>query len=697
MTSPMSDDPAVNGDRIPSYVDTMRYRVISALGDSNNTGWDQLMDLYTLLAMTTGTTTTSNNIHDAWSIATARTDPEHRSLVPFSELEQDIQSMDDVYRDAVIAAASGTGGEPGAHTGGMVALVPTAESAVQLAVAGGLPAGELHVTLCYLGDDVTGWPPEITAAVNNTAETTSGFTGPLTLQVFAWSQFNPNGGPGGQEPCMVYQFSGDGDYTKVAALAGTTQQGMKEAIGEAFFPEQYARFEPHLTAGYGISPTALSYTGPVTFDRLRVALGGNITDYPLGETAPDVTMVMPSAALKVIDDSQREAITAAALALVDKVGAAQAYATAPLVFPTPALLTVADSVIELPTDDDAITASATTELPTLDMFTPPPDMPPGTGHYVDGRHVYGRLAEWNTPHIGIDGRKVYPPRSPSGYRWFHTKTARVQGPHGPERIKIGHLTFGTGHAGLGLGHLAAASHYDNSGYRGAKIRISEDGHGIVYSGALVAGIEGARLEEFEESDTSGDWRMIMGNLELVAALCVNVGGYPKVGLSLASSGEPYALVASAKSWGQAATIDYDQLADTIADRVIQRHTITAALTAQRDTLIAALDDTEERTTDLLADLYHNDIPDDDTALTAANWVEKAGGLPQYIKRIAKHLTEKGMDQSRAIATAVNAAKKSCASGDTNFPGVQHVNPGSRAEACAAVADWERKKAQSHAG
>lgn len=79
-----------------------------------------------------------------------------------------------------------------------------------------------------------------------------------------------------------------------------------------------------------------------------------------------------------------------------------------------------------------------------------------------------------------------------------------------------------------------------------------------------------------------------------------------------------------------------------------------------------------------------------------NWVEQTGGLPTYIKRIAKHLQRKGMTESHAIATAVNAAKKMCATGDVNFPGVQAVNAASRAEACAAVADWERKKAQAHA-
>lgn len=76
-----------------------------------------------------------------------------------------------------------------------------------------------------------------------------------------------------------------------------------------------------------------------------------------------------------------------------------------------------------------------------------------------------------------------------------------------------------------------------------------------------------------------------------------------------------------------------------------------------------------------------------------NWVDKAGGLPSYIERIAKHLHyEKGMSISHAIATAVNVVKKMCAGGDLNFPGSQKVNAGSRAQACAAVAQWEKKKA-----
>lgn len=81
-----------------------------------------------------------------------------------------------------------------------------------------------------------------------------------------------------------------------------------------------------------------------------------------------------------------------------------------------------------------------------------------------------------------------------------------------------------------------------------------------------------------------------------------------------------------------------------------------------------------------------------------NWVEKYDALPKgsWIRRAAEHLRGKGMPTGIAIATAVNAAKKMCATGDTNFPGLQQVNPKSRAEACAALATWNAARARARA-
>lgn len=76
-----------------------------------------------------------------------------------------------------------------------------------------------------------------------------------------------------------------------------------------------------------------------------------------------------------------------------------------------------------------------------------------------------------------------------------------------------------------------------------------------------------------------------------------------------------------------------------------------------------------------------------------NWVEKAGGLPTYINSLATGIkrSNPGWPLSRVIATAVNMAKKMCATGRT-FGGKAKVSPAIQAAACAAVAAWEKKKA-----
>jgi len=67
-----------------------------------------------------------------------------------------------------------------------------------------------------------------------------------------------------------------------------------------------------------------------------------------------------------------------------------------------------------------------------------------------------------------------------------------------------------------------------------------------------------------------------------------------------------------------------------------------------------------------------------------NWVEQVGGLPSFIKRVAKHIfyDSPGMTVSHAIAAAVEQCKKWAAKG----------NP----KAAAAIVQWEAKRAESHA-
>ena len=72
-----------------------------------------------------------------------------------------------------------------------------------------------------------------------------------------------------------------------------------------------------------------------------------------------------------------------------------------------------------------------------------------------------------------------------------------------------------------------------------------------------------------------------------------------------------------------------------------------------------------------------------------NWVEKSGGLPNYICKIAKAIMRSGKSKSAAIAIAVSRVKRWASGGDD-------VNADTRAKAAAALAQWEALKAKNKA-
>jgi 2'-5' RNA ligase len=174
------------------------------------------------------------------------------------------------------------------HTGGMVALVP-ADPQQLVVVDGGEPADELHLTLAYLGDDVTAWTPDQTQAVLDAAAKIAADVGaPIEARAMGHTTFNPDGGDdGSREPCAVYTI---GDSAQIMPLHTDVVQALTAALPDLH--PQHTPFLPHITAGYQMDASALTYAGPVTFDRLRVALAGDVTDYPLGtsETSKEDTV-----------------------------------------------------------------------------------------------------------------------------------------------------------------------------------------------------------------------------------------------------------------------------------------------------------------------------------------------------------------------------------------------------------------------
>lgn len=173
------------------------------------------------------------------------------------------------------------------HTGAMIALIPTDEDTQRIAVEGGEPADQLHCTLMYLGDAADLDSRTRQDILDNLTTAANGL--PLVeAEGFALSVFNPPGSTrddGKQrDSCITLGLSGD--------LLDAVHAVVAESVRYAS-PKQHAPWHAHLTLTYTDDLSQLAAladrTGPVRFDRLRVAFAGERFDVPLiGEDDSDV-------------------------------------------------------------------------------------------------------------------------------------------------------------------------------------------------------------------------------------------------------------------------------------------------------------------------------------------------------------------------------------------------------------------------
>lgn len=155
----------------------------------------------------------------------------------------------------------------------------------------------------------------------------------------------------------------------------------------------------------------------------------------------------------------------------------------------------------------------------------------------EGR-VFGHIAQWGVCHvglglsIGLDDTCTEAPHSPTNYAYYRTGVVDTdQG-----EIPVGNLTMGIGHAPDKASARATIAHYDNVNAVVADVVTGEDEFGIWFSGAMRPNLTDDQIRAFKGATLSGDWRTIGGELELVAALAVNVPGFGIPRLSLAASG-----------------------------------------------------------------------------------------------------------------------------------------------------------------
>jgi len=153
----------------------------------------------------------------------------------------------------------------------MIALWPDAESKRRLAIPGGEPADDLHCTLIFLGEDVSGLSSlGAQAVLDDIAMWTSHFP----ARAFAHATFNPDEFQG-HDPCAVYLI---GNAPGLQDL----QRELSVEIGARYdISDQHTPWIPHVTAGYGFTAQDLSFVGDIVFDRIAVSWMGEEFSYPL--------------------------------------------------------------------------------------------------------------------------------------------------------------------------------------------------------------------------------------------------------------------------------------------------------------------------------------------------------------------------------------------------------------------------------
>ena len=210
---------------------------------------------------------------------------------------------------------------------------------------------------------------------------------------------------------------------------------------------------------------------------------------------------------------------------------------------------VVDGIYEVDTDLDdtgeavtaALIASAIPVKPPTVWFGDPRLKRETPLTVTEDGQVFGHIATWVTDHIGNHG--VRPPRSRSGYAYFHTGVVRTDD---NTDVAVGQLTLAGGHAALDKSAHEAVAHYDDTSSAIADVHAGEDAYGIWVAGALRPGVSPEQVRVLRASSPSGDWRPINNKLELVAVLHVNVPGFP-IARACVASGSVTALVAAGAS------------------------------------------------------------------------------------------------------------------------------------------------------
>lgn len=229
-----------------------------------------------------------------------------------------------------------------------------------------------------------------------------------------------------------------------------------------------------------------------------------------------------------------------------------------------------------------VSAAATLGGPPLAWFADPLLERPTPLTVTDQGEVMGHLAQFGVCHRGITAQCMLVPRSSSGYREFCTGTTVCAD---GSMVRTAVLTMGCGHASADprLSPSEVRAHYDGGpgAVVMAAVTAGEDEHGIWVHGWILPGRSEAQITEFRSQALSGDWRVMNGRHELIAAVAVPVPGYPIAASAGLLDGEPHALIAAGIVWpGEDCGCDHEEL-EALAASVAQTRGESELLTLSR--------------------------------------------------------------------------------------------------------------------
>lgn len=195
-------------------------------------------------------------------------------------LDTDALDTENLATTVVLNAAADADEE---HTGAMIALAPTEADAQRLAIGGYEAAEELHLTLAFLGE-AADWTPEQQAALIAGLESTEwDASDGIEGDAFAVNHWNPRG----DDPCWVLGVGGE-TIDETHRMVWDQLDRLQSDLAIPAVTENHRPWVPHVTLAYAtdteLVDALIARTGPVTFDRLRVAFGGENTYIPLGGT-----------------------------------------------------------------------------------------------------------------------------------------------------------------------------------------------------------------------------------------------------------------------------------------------------------------------------------------------------------------------------------------------------------------------------